>query len=204
MAERTLAAGDGHMPGIDPKGPGGSEGSVWGHFLGMTARWGWWLLACPLVALLLQGVASSVPIVSWGFPFTVAGTAILIAWVSLRRDPYIGAMLAAWIGLSADASGPALPGAGTWAYILVPLVWVACRRYIRDDAALPLIIFAGLQTVVQTFGGYLGLRFSGVVVTPVHRALVTTLLTALVTVALVASGCLIAAFVSAFRRNVRK
>ena len=175
---------------------------AWGEVahLGILAAWS--LLLCPLFALLIQGVAGSLPPLWPSYPFTISGTAMIIAWISLRQAPWVGAVLAAWIGVFADAAGPGLPGTGAWAYALVPLLLLLGYRRVREDRLVILLTLVGLQAGVQTLGTYVGLRCSGMNLVPVHRAIVSTLLTVAATVGIFAVFSLVLAFVAALVRRL--
>lgn len=149
--------------------------------LARLVHWGWGLLFYPLAAASLQGLASGLPAVPGPVPFTVAGTAVAVAAVSLYRPAHWGPIFAACLGLVAGATGSGLPGLAAFAYPILPLCCALLRDMIRREAAATFIFFVCFQSLFQAVGAYLGDRFAGVPVIPVDHAMVSIGLTVVAT-----------------------
>jgi cell shape-determining protein MreD len=154
----------------------------WRDLAGATATWGRGILVCGVGAAVMQGVLSAFPaLLCWGVPVTVPVSALLIALVGLRCAPQWGVVFAAFAGLLADAAGPALLGETAWAYLPVAACFTLLHRRLRRDHAVTLLLYAAAQTLVQTTGTYLGLRWAGLTSTAGHVAGATIVLSVVLT-----------------------
>lgn len=146
-----------------------------------VVRWGSGLAACACAAVLLDGLQHAMPVFGVPLPFTLSATAAVVAAVCLRCGAPWGPVLAAFVGLVADVSGPGLPGNATWAYVVVPVCCAAVHRLIRTDGIGIYAAVVLTQCVFQYTGTFVGLRLAGTSSMSVHAALASVWLTALAT-----------------------
>ena len=198
MDDPEQAAGAGLAAGAPPP-------VTWSHLASELAEWGWGLLACLAAAAVCQGMLSAFPVLLWwSVPAAVSFSAVLIAAVGLRYAPPWGPVFAACLGLLADAAGPALLGATAWAYLPVPIAAALLHRHLHRGHGLTLVLYAGLQAVVQIGGTYVGLRLSGLSGTAGHVAAATTFLSLLLTLAAAAGVALALRFRQALGPHLRR
>lgn len=165
-----------------------AQREFWLGLWAATVEWSRGLGACLAGAAVLQGVLSAFPVMLWwSVPVTVPVSAVAVALVGLRAAPPWGPVFAACVGLLADAAGPALPGATAWAYLPIPIAFALLHPHLRREHPVTLVLYAFVQTVMQTTGGYIGLRLAGLSDTAGHIAVAATFFSCVM--AILAAAC---------------
>lgn len=201
------------MSTIRPAGGGFGAGSsltdaqreFWARLGTALGQWGWGSAACLAGAAVLQGALASSPVMLWwGVPVTVPVSAVAIALVGLRAPPQWGPVFAACVGLLADASGPALPGATAWAYLPVAVAVSLLYRRLRLDHPVTLVLYASAQAFVQIGGSYIGLRLVRASGTAGHIAVATVLFSTIMAILAAAGTALTLRFYAALQAQTRR
>ncbi len=201
------------LVGTSPNGGGqgpesplqAAQRQFWVDLASALLVWGRGIGACGGGAALMQGVLSAFPALLWlGVPVTVPVSALAIALVGLRCAPQWGSVFAAFVGLLADAAGPAPLGGTAWAYLPVAACFTLLHRRLRREHAATLVLYATAQALVQSSGTYLGLRWAGLTSSAGHLAGATILLSVLLTA--ITAGALAVALrlLGAVRRQARR
>ncbi|MBN2451901.1 MAG: hypothetical protein JXR77_16055 [Lentisphaeria bacterium] len=168
---------------IEATAPGkGHPGTRRGVPFGVIS-YGGGILCCATGAVVLQGLCMVVPVTTVPVRAHFALSAVAISAVCLHCGPPWGPLFAAFTGLLADVYGPGLPGTTSWAYVIVPVISACGHHLIRTEALAAFAAMVMAQTLVQTTGSYVGLRLGGMAVVEAHRAGVSVVATALLTVA---------------------